>query len=75
MKTVKFNNADLEFYIDKIQSFDVPITVAKAFDDNLDYPYAMDVEDESFFYISQVERDTDFDKLKSVVPQFSFVEL
>jgi hypothetical protein len=75
MKTVKFNNADLEFYIDKIQSFDVPITVAKAFDDNLDYPYAMNVEDESFFYISQVERDTDFDKLKSVVPQFSFVEL
>ena len=75
MKTVKFNNADLEFFIDKIQSFDVPITVAKAFDDNLDYPYAMDVEDESFFYISQVERDTDFDKLKSVVPQFSFVEL
>jgi len=75
MKTVKFNNADLEFYIDKIQSFDVPITVAKAFDDNLDYPYAIDVEDESFFYISQVERDTDFDKLKSVVPQFSFVEL
>ena len=75
MKTVKFNNADLEFSIDKIQSFDVPITVAKAFDDNLDYPYAIDVEDESFFYISQVERDTDFDKLKSVVPQFSFVEL
>ena len=75
MKTVKFNNADLEFFIDKIQSFDVPITVAKAFDDNLDYPYAMNVEDESFFYISQVERDTDFDKLKSVVPQFSFVEL
>jgi len=75
MKTVKFNNADLEFFIDKIQSFDVPITVAKAFDDNLDYPYAMNVEDGSFFYISQVERDTDFDKLKSVVPQFSFVEL
>jgi hypothetical protein len=75
MKTVKFNNADLEFSIEKIQSFDVPITVAKAFDDNLDYPYAIDVEDESFFYISQVERDTDFDKLKSVVPQFSFVEL
>jgi hypothetical protein len=49
METVKFNNADLEFYIDKIQSFDVPITVAKAFDDNLDYPYAMNVEDESFF--------------------------
>jgi hypothetical protein len=75
METVKFNNADLEFYIDKIQSFDVPITVAKAFDDNLDYPYAMNVEDESFFYITQMERDTDFDKLKSVVPQFSFVEL
>jgi len=75
MKTVKFNNADLEFFIDKIQSFDVPITVAKAFDDNLDYPYAMNVEDGSFFYISQVERDTDFDKLKKLIPKFSFVEL
>jgi hypothetical protein len=75
MNVVKFNNADLEFFIDKIQSFDVPITVAKAFDDNLDYPYAMYVEDGSFFYITQMERDTDFDKLKSVVPQFSFVEL
>ena len=57
MKTVKFNNADLEFSIDKIQSFDVPITVAKAFDDNLDYPYAMNVEDGSFFlYISSGKR-------------------
>jgi hypothetical protein len=75
MKTIKFNNADLTFSIEKIQSFDTPITVAKAYDDNLTYPYAIDVEDESFFYLFPFERDADFDKLKKLIPKFSFVEL
>jgi hypothetical protein len=72
---VKFNNGDLTFDIEKIESFDIPITVAKAFDDNLDYPFALDVEDSSYFYATQKERDEDFEKLKSIVPRFSFVEL
>lgn len=70
-----FNNSDLEFAIEKIVSFDVPITVAKAFDANLDYPYAIDVEDGSFFYPDAESRDADFNKLKAIVPYFSFVEL
>ena len=72
---VKFNNGDLTFDIEKIESFDAPITIAKAFDDNLDYPFALDVEDSSYFYATQKERDEDFKKLKSIVPRFSFVEL
>jgi hypothetical protein len=72
---VKFNNGDLTFDIEKIESFDVPITIAKAFDDNLDYPFAIDVEDTSYFYATQKERDEDFKKLKSIVPKFSFVEI
>jgi hypothetical protein len=72
---VKFNNRDLTFDIEKIESFDVPITVAKAFDDNLDYPFAIDVEDTSYFYATPKERDEDFEKLKSIVPKFSFVEI
>lgn len=72
---MKFNNSDLQFSIDRIQSFDVPITVAKAYDENLDYPYAIDVEDESFFYLFPFERDADFDKLKKLIPKLSFVEL
>ena len=72
---IKFNNGDLSFDIQKIESFDVPITVAKSFDSNLDYPFALDVEDSSYWYAEQKERDEDFEKLKSIVPKFSFVEL
>jgi len=70
----KFNNGDLNFDIEKIISFDVPITVAKAFDDNLDYPYAIDVEDESYFYPDEESRNYDFDIFKEMIPNFSFVE-
>jgi hypothetical protein len=75
MNKVDFNNGDLSFDIEKIESFDVPITVAKAYDQNLDYPFAIDVEDGSYFYPEQKERDEDFEKLKSIMPKFSFVEL
>ena len=75
MKRVKFNNADLSFDIEKIESFDVPITISKGYDSNLDYPFAIDVEDTSYWYAEREERDVDFEKLKSIVPKFSFVEL
>lgn len=71
----KFNNGDLSFDIEKIKSFDAPITVAKSFDANLDYPFALDIEDSSYWYAEQKERDEDFEKLKSIVPRFSFVSL
>lgn len=71
---IKFNNGDLRFNIQKIQYFDAPITVAKAFDNNLDYPFAIDVEDSSYFYANIEERNEDFEKLNSIMPQFSFVE-
>lgn len=75
MENVKFKNGDLEIDISKIVSFDPPITVAKAYDQNLDYPYALDVEDSSYFYSNQIDRDDDFETLKLIVPQFSFVEI
>tara|TARA_Y100001938_G_scaffold132072_1_gene189971 strand:- start:6769 stop:6996 length:228 start_codon:yes stop_codon:yes gene_type:complete len=75
MKRIEFNNGDLSFDIEKIESFDVPITVSKEYDSNLDYPFAIDVEDTSYWYAEQEERDSDFEKLKSIVPKFSFVEL
>jgi len=71
----KFHNGDLSFDIEKIESFDVPITVSKSFDNNLDYPFGIDVEDTSYWYPEQKERDEDFQKLKSMVPSLSFVEL
>lgn len=72
---IKFNNGDLSFDIQKIESFDIPITVAKSYDSNLDYKFALDVEDTSYWYAEEKKRDEDFEKLKSIVPRFSFVEL
>ena len=71
----KFHNGDLSFEIEKIKSFDAPISISKEYDANLDYPFAIDVEDNSYFYPEQKERDEDYEKLKLIVPQFSFVEL
>lgn len=72
---IKFNNGDLSFDIQKIKSFDAPITVAKSYEPNLDYPFGIDVEDTSYWYAEEQERNEDFEKLKSIVPRFSFVEL
>jgi hypothetical protein len=66
MKKVEFNNRDLSFDIEKIESFDVPITVSKEYDHNLDYPFAIDVEDTSYWYAEQEERNADFEKLKYI---------
>ncbi len=73
MTNIEFNNRDLSFDIEKIKSFDVPITVSKGYDSNLDYPLAIDVEDTSYWYAEQEERDADFKRLKYIVPKFFFV--
>ena len=72
---INFNNRDLSFDIQKIKSFDVPITVAKSYDPTFDYPHALDVENTTYWYAEEKERDEDFEKLKLVVPKFFFVEL
>jgi hypothetical protein len=62
-----FNNNDLEFNVESIKSFDAPITLAKSYDSNFDYPFAIDVEDTSYWYAEQKERDEDFNKLKDLL--------
>ena len=64
------NNGDLSFDLDKIiwnqESIETDLTkmaVNKAEDFNLDQPYAIDVEDTSYFYANEKERDEDFDLL------------
>ena len=69
-----FNNGDLAFDLEKIKTFDAPIVIAKAEDFNLDNPYAIDVEDTSYFYANEDERDEDFAELKKNVPlNFHFI--
>lgn len=70
---IKFNNGDLKFDIEKILSFDLPITIAKSFDDNLDYPYGLDVEDSTYWYANLVDRDNDFNNLKVIFPNFFYL--
>ena len=72
---IKFNNEDLSFDIQKIKFFPVPITVAKSFEATFDYPYGLDVEDTTYWYAEEKERNEDFEKLKSIVSRFSSVEL
>ena len=67
MTEYPFNNNDLEFDVESIKSFDAPITLTKSYDSNLDYPFAIDVEDTSYWYAEQKERDEDFDKLKNLL--------
>ncbi len=68
----KFSNNDLQFAIEKLRSFDPPITVTKATDENLENCFAIDVEDQSFWYENESDRDSDFEKLKAELTEFTF---
>ncbi len=64
------NNKDLEFDLDKIiwnqESIETDITkmaISKEEDFNLDFPYLIDVEDTSYSYVNEEERDLDYDLL------------
>jgi len=70
MKKLIFNNQDLTFDMEKIKSFDTPIKMGVSYDANLDYPFAIDIEDTSYWYAKQEERDKDFEKLKSNIKAF-----
>lgn len=61
------SNGDLRIDLDKIQSYDDPITVSKAEDHNLDNPFAIDVEDSSYWYSTIEARDEDFVKLQNIL--------
>lgn len=63
-------NANLNFDLDKIkfiqESIETDLTkvsILKTEDFNLDYPYIIDVEDNSYFYSEEEERNGDFDLL------------
>ena len=63
-------NKDLEFDLDKIkwnqESIETDLTkmaVSKEEDFNLDFPYLIDVEDTSYSYATEEERDDDFEEL------------
>ena len=71
MNSIKFNSNELTNYVNGIVSFDVPITVSK---ENT-VSFTLVVENDKFLYSTESKRDSDFDKLKSIVPHLSFIEL
>ena len=68
----KLDNNDLKHDLPKIKEFDSEITVAKSEDFNLEYPYAIDVEDTSYWYVNENERDIDFDCLREILDKENF---
>ena len=68
-----FNNNDLNFDIEKIQSFDAPITVSKEYENSFEYPFSLDIEDTSYWYINETNRNDDFNTLESMCPNFSYI--
>jgi hypothetical protein len=73
MRKYNLNNGDLSFDLDKIKSFDAPITVSKSFDSNLDNKYAINIEDTSYWYSEETDRDRDFEDLKLLLTEFTFI--
>lgn len=75
---VKFNNIDLVLAMgtitsnmESLESTDEKMAVVISEDSNLDVPYAIDIEDTSFFYHNIEDRNEDFDKLCAVLTQLS----
>lgn len=71
-------NKDLEFDLDKIiwnqDSIETDLTkmaVSKEEDFNLDFPYLIDVEDISYSYANEEERDLDYDLLCEHLTKYS----
>lgn len=69
-----FHSSDLAWDIDKIfdnqDSIELDnnlLAVAKSYDDNLHNPYALDVEDSSYFYENRHHRNFDYEMLKFVL--------
>lgn len=77
----KFHNGDLGFDLEKIITNAVSLYFAgdmiaygKSYDEFLDYPYEILVEDESYFYAEEKERDEDLKTLSELISNFLFTE-
>jgi hypothetical protein len=66
-KTHKFSNNQIAFDIEKLKSFDNPEIVC-SYDESQEEPmFILDVNDESYFYINEIDRDADCEKLKEIL--------
>jgi len=61
------NNQDLAFDMERILSMDFPIVISMEHDANLDSPFAIDIEDNSYFYANEAEYNSDYLNLYSML--------
>jgi hypothetical protein len=76
-KTYKFLNNQITFDLIRLKSFDNPEIVC-SYDDSQEEPmFILNVNDESYFYINEIDRDADCEKLTEIleiVKLVSFLE-
>lgn len=63
----RLKNQDLAFNMVRILSMDLPIVISKEHDANLDNPFAIDIEDNSYFYANEAECNSDYLNLYSML--------
>lgn len=68
----RLNNQDLAFNMERILSMDLPIVLSLEYDANLDNPFAIDIEDNSYFYDNEAERDSDYINLYHMLQPLGF---
>lgn len=75
---VQLSNGDLKFSIEKIidnqesiEEENQKMAVSKSVDFDLDNPYVIDVEDESYFYANEEERNNDYRVLCKILSNSS----
>lgn len=75
----RLHNGDLKIELEKILSYDLPISISMGYDDNLDYPFSINVEDSSYFYANEEERNSDYMNLYALLKpkgySFSDIEI
>lgn len=70
---IVFNNSQLNQDCQKFSDYDTTSEVAKNYDSNLDYPYILDISDSSYFYAEKAERDEDYETMKELYKNFSYI--
>ena len=68
----RLKNEDLAFEMESILSMDLPIVLSLEYDANLDYPFAIDIEDNSYFYANEAERNSDYINLYQLLQPLGF---
>lgn len=66
-RVTQLTNSQLRFDVEKIKSYDRPIAIETEVDNNFDDPYTLEINDNSYFYTNEQDRNNDFDLIKKIL--------